>query len=99
MGGSSSGHLSVCVLAAVLAFACGGAAASAKEKVLYNFRGGSDGYAPWAQLIADGSGNLYGTTAGGGGGTGCKSVGCGTVFQIASDGTETVLHAFAGGCD
>src|ERR1700722_2453088 len=72
------------------------------EKGLYSFKGGSDGIAPQAGLIADAGGNLFGTTAGGGGGgSGCKygDDGCGTVFQFAPDGTETVLHAFVGGCD
>ena len=46
----------------------------------------------------DGSGNFYGTTSSGGG-TGCGGTGCGTVFKLASNGTETVLHAFADGSD
>ncbi len=33
---------------------------------LYSFKGGADGDAPWASLISDKSGSLYGTTAGGG---------------------------------
>jgi len=61
----------------------------------------SDGYGPQGKLIADGSGNLYGMTfLGGGGGTtnSCFNFdGCGAVFRLAPDGTETVLHAFAGG--
>jgi uncharacterized repeat protein (TIGR03803 family) len=67
--------------------------------VLYAFKGRSDGAAPYAGLIADDKGNLYGTTEIGGG-TGCyNQMGCGTVFKLAADGTETVLHAFAGGAD
>jgi uncharacterized repeat protein (TIGR03803 family) len=78
------------------------ASAGTSEKILHQFGGGSDGSVPEAGLIMDGTGNLYGTTAGGGGGTGCfqgASYGCGTVFEISSGGSETVLHAFAGGCD
>src|SRR5205823_1443312 len=45
-------------------------------------------------VIADASGNLYGTTAYGGGGT-CTS-GCGTIFRYAADGSFVPLHSFAG---
>jgi uncharacterized repeat protein (TIGR03803 family) len=67
--------------------------ADAKFTTLYSFAGGSDGSGSEAALIMDRSGNLYGTTAGGG------VHGIGTVFKLARDGTETVLHAFAGGSD
>lgn len=65
--------------------------------VLYTFRGGSDGSSPYAGLILDKEGNLYGTTANGGN-TDCFN-GCGTVFKLAPNGTETVLHRFKGGND
>ena len=68
------------------------------ETVLYSFTGGSDGRGPFAGLITDGSGNIYGTT-GYGGGTGCNGPGCGTVFKLAPNGTETLLHIFTGGSD
>ncbi len=69
------------------------------ETVLHAFQGGNDGEYPLAGLIADKSGNLYGTTNEGGG-TGCEyNQGCGTVFRLAPDGTETVLYAFQGGSD
>jgi uncharacterized repeat protein (TIGR03803 family) len=69
------------------------------ETVLYAFKGGSDGFAPAASLLMDAAGNLYGTTQEGGG-TGCtNNLGCGTVFKLAPDGTETMLHAFTGGSD
>jgi uncharacterized repeat protein (TIGR03803 family) len=45
-------------------------------RVLYSFCGlglpCSDGARPFAGLFADGSGNLYGTTIGGGSGTACQ---------------------------
>jgi uncharacterized repeat protein (TIGR03803 family) len=67
------------------------------ETVLHSFTGGSDRASSVAGLIADGSGNLYGTTeAGGRSGSGCIVVGCGVVFKLGPDGTETVLHAFTG---
>jgi uncharacterized repeat protein (TIGR03803 family) len=66
------------------------------KTVLYAFTGGSDGAYPFASLTADQAGNLYGTTYEGGGSV-CNGNGCGTVFKISTDGTETVLHAFGYG--
>jgi uncharacterized repeat protein (TIGR03803 family) len=67
------------------------------ESVLHPFHC-SDGASPIAGLIFDGSGNLYGTTTGGGNPI-CVG-GCGTVFELEpSTGgkwTETVLHRFRG---
>jgi uncharacterized repeat protein (TIGR03803 family) len=60
---------------------------------------GHDGYSPYASLIFDKNGNLYGTTnLGGSSGKGCGGQGCGTVFELTpgSGGkwTETILHNF-----
>jgi hypothetical protein len=74
------------------------------ESVLYSFKGGSDGGAPYAGLVLDSSGVLYGTTLSGGDAA-CATSGCGTVFELTPpnppDGawTETVVHAFTGGSD
>jgi uncharacterized repeat protein (TIGR03803 family) len=72
------------------------------ETTLYDFKGGSDAFSPYAPLIFDPAGKLYGTTIIGGG-TGCYGVGCGTVFELspASGGTwtESVLYSFTGGSD
>jgi uncharacterized repeat protein (TIGR03803 family) len=69
------------------------------ETVLYSFQGQRDGMWPAGGVIKDSAGNLYGTTEAGGV-TGCyNGQGCGTVFKLAPDGTETVLYAFAGGSD
>ena len=69
------------------------------ESVLYRFTGGRDGAAPYAGLLADATGNLFGTTSAGGGAQACPA-GCGTVFKLTAnpDGTysESVLHRFAG---
>jgi uncharacterized repeat protein (TIGR03803 family) len=65
------------------------------ETVLYSFTGGTDGGNPWAGLIRDANGNLYGTTTAGGDLT-CRSSGCGTVFKVDATGNETVLHSFTG---
>lgn len=62
-----------------------------KETVLHSFSGGiADGAYPLAGLVRDSSGNLYGTTSGGG------TSNLGTVFKIDSSGNETVLHNFTG---
>src|SRR5580692_4913194 len=86
---------------AVLMMAAAGPAARGAEKTLYSFKGGSDGMYPRGTLIADAGGNLYGVTTDGGGGTGCDNgnSGCGTVFKLAPDHTETILYAFQGGSD
>ncbi len=68
---------------------------SGNETVLYSFQGGADGEHPVGGVVLDKAGNLYGTTYYGGG-THCKGSGCGTVFKLAPDGTETVLCAFYG---
>jgi uncharacterized repeat protein (TIGR03803 family) len=74
------------------------AAAAATETVIYAFKGDRDGANPDARLIWDGR-TLYGTTNAGGG-LGCSSgLGCGTVFSLKLNGTETVLHRFGRGLD
>ena len=67
------------------------------ESILHVFAGGSDGGWPYGNLVRDKDGNLYGTT-GLGGDANCEADGCGTVFKLASDGTETLLHVFEGYC-
>jgi uncharacterized repeat protein (TIGR03803 family) len=64
-------------------FAARHAARLLAETVLHSFAGGSDGAEPFAGLIADNAGNLYGTTRNG-------------VFKLSPGGTETVLHSFTG---
>jgi uncharacterized repeat protein (TIGR03803 family) len=63
--------------------------AQAKLKVLHTFTGQIDGGYPVGGLIRDGSGNLFGTTGGGG-----TSNSCGTVFELSPNGTETRLYNF-----
>jgi uncharacterized repeat protein (TIGR03803 family) len=64
---------------------------------LYSFTGGSDGGLVVAGVIQDTSGNLYGTTFGGGNEMGFH--GYGTVFELSNAGTESVLHSFGGSGD
>jgi uncharacterized repeat protein (TIGR03803 family) len=84
------------VIAATLMLVSAAWAANA-EKVIYAFTGGSDGGNPASQLTFDSSGNIYGTTVGGG------AFGFGTVFQLkpGSGGqwTQTVLYSFSGQSD
>ncbi|MGA7754304.1 MAG: choice-of-anchor tandem repeat GloVer-containing protein [Candidatus Sulfotelmatobacter sp.] len=49
---------------------------------LYRFRGGYDGAYPVAAPVFGPDGALYGTTSGGG--EGCGSYGCGTVYRLAA---------------
>jgi uncharacterized repeat protein (TIGR03803 family) len=63
------------------------------ETVLHTFQGGSDGANPASVLLFDSKGNLYGTTQNGGNSE-CGGTGCGTVFKLSHDGTESVLYAF-----
>ena len=71
------------------------------QTVLYSFTGGADGGSSSVDstLIRDEAGTLYGTTGAGGDMSACGGFGCGVVFKLDSEGTETVLHAFTGGTD
>jgi uncharacterized repeat protein (TIGR03803 family) len=68
------------------------------EKLLHNFNV-TDGSEPFANVILDASGNLYGTTQNGGASTTCSG-GCGVVFKLSPKvgggwGVK-VLHSFNG---
>jgi uncharacterized repeat protein (TIGR03803 family) len=68
-----------------------------KMTTIYAFKGAPDAASPYGGLIADSSGNLFGTTYYGG-----KS-GAGTVFELVASGKkkyrERVLYSFTGGAD
>lgn len=71
------------------------------ENVIFAFDG-TDGFRPTGNLIFDGAGNLYGTTADGGDLSGCNyGGGCGLVYELSppSSGkwTNKILHAFRPG--
>ncbi|MGA2695753.1 MAG: choice-of-anchor tandem repeat GloVer-containing protein [Terriglobales bacterium] len=62
--------------------------------ILHTFSGLSgDGAYPYAGLVRDAAGNLYGTTEGGGASLACLN-GCGTIFRIDSSGNEKILYNF-----
>ena len=67
------------------------------ETVLHRFQGGgSDGVIPYAGLVFDQAGNLWGTTAFGG------SYNEGTIYELVPSGggwTESVVHNFLGASD
>jgi uncharacterized repeat protein (TIGR03803 family) len=92
--------MSIAALAVVFAvlLPSSGAWAASKERVLYSFKNdGKDGDVPYAGLIFDAAGNLYGTTVGGG------DHGGGAVFELTPGArgrwTEKVLYSFKGGTD
>jgi uncharacterized repeat protein (TIGR03803 family) len=82
------------LLTAVLAF-------GSAEKVLYSFKGGSDGGEPGG-MVLDRSGNLYGAaeTGGRGGNINCFGNGCGFVYKLApiagGGWKKTNLYSFTG---
>jgi uncharacterized repeat protein (TIGR03803 family) len=64
------------------------------ESVLCSFGNGTtDGVSPYAGVITDASGNLYGTTISGG------AYEWGTVFKLTVQGNESVLWNFGNGTD
>jgi uncharacterized repeat protein (TIGR03803 family) len=66
-----------------------------RERVLYSFKGGSDGNSSISNLVMDKKGALYGTTSEGG--AGCS---CGTIFKVFKDVNgnwkEAVAYRFQG---
>ncbi len=92
---SSIVSMFVLAILTLAAFMAGKNAAAEDDKVLHNFQANDiDGFAPYAGLIADAAGNLYGTTWAGGAYNG------GTAFELSPKAgggwTETVLHSFGG---
>jgi uncharacterized repeat protein (TIGR03803 family) len=89
------------ILAATLAITLFGAPRASAQtlKVLYSFSGGTDGGQPYAKLVADASGNGYGTTNVGGDLNACPGTGCGVIFELGKKGQYHVLYTFEGGAD
>ncbi|HEX8814231.1 MAG TPA: choice-of-anchor tandem repeat GloVer-containing protein [Terriglobales bacterium] len=97
---SACGARSVSAISAfifILIFVAVVPTSASSEQVVYSFgNNGSDGQIPYAGLIADAQGNLYGTTALGG------ISNCGTVFELSPSGSswsETILYSFKGNGD
>ncbi len=70
---------------------------SGGERILYRFKGGSDGAVPLASVIVLDDA-FFGTTSEGGGSKRCSG-GCGTVFKVGASGKEEVIYRFKGGAD
>src|ERR1035441_5152380 len=68
-------------------------AQSASEIVLQNFGALPRGAIPYAGVIRDSAGNLYGITFSGG------TAGAGVVYKLDAAGRQTVLYSFTGGAD
>jgi hypothetical protein len=67
---------------------------------LYNFHD-TDGAQPFAGVVVDGSGNVFGTTSLGGD-LSCIKSGCGVAYELTPSSThwtQTVLHVFGSGSD
>lgn len=82
----------IAALALIVLLALGVSSAQAQTfNLLYSFTGPQgDGSNPYAGVIQDSHGNLYGTTFAGG------SSQFGVVFKLDTAGNETVLHNFTG---
>ena len=61
-----------------------------RETVLHSFTGSPEGRNPYAGLVMDAGGNLFGTTEFGG------TSDLGTIFEIDAIGRQQVLHNFTG---
>jgi hypothetical protein len=85
--------VTIAVMAAALMLTGASLYASTDENAIYTFNN-TNGSQPYGQLIADGLGNLYGTTTYGG------TFSAGVVFQMSATGshwTENLLYSFQGG--
>lgn len=89
VAGSVLACVTMCMLTAVVIQS----AQAQTFTILYSFTNGADGGQPYASLVRDSAGNLYGTTAVGG------ASNFGTVFKVDTTGKETVLYSFGGGAD
>lgn len=73
--------------------------AQAKFQLVHAFGLGTDGAGVWAGVVFDSQGNIYGTTAGGGGGR----YAVGVAYELAPNGnggwSESILHSFGNSGD
>jgi len=75
--------------------------AAGNFSVLYAFVGGAAAGFPYAGVVRDASGNLYGTISIAADPSFCPGTAgsCGIVYKIDTSGAETVLYSFSGGFD
>jgi uncharacterized repeat protein (TIGR03803 family) len=94
MKGSGAIRLAIrgVALAAVLTMVGNAAWGGSTVTVIHSFDEAEGAY-PDSELVRDSAGNLYGTTVLGG------DFGSGTVFQVAPDGTHSLLYSFTSGAD
>lgn len=69
------------------------ASAFAQSVYVLQFQGKPAGSGPLSPLLADGAGNLYGTTFAGG------TFGYGSIYELMASGGEKILYSFTGGAD
>ncbi len=86
------GWISGIVCFVIAAFTATPTARGQTYKILYNFSR-SGGRSPYAGVILDSAGNLYGTAPNGG------LHAAGVIFKLDPSGNETVLYNFTGGAD
>ncbi len=97
-GNGTAGNSNDCSVVCGTVFMLAPGATSWSETTLHRFTGGADAATPFAGLVMDANGDLYGTTSGGGGNNG-------TVFELTPPAagetrwTEKVLYRFKGGAD
>src|ERR1700730_16428546 len=85
--------LATCFLVCGLALSLAGSAHARGFQVLHSFLDGADGATPNAPVIEDTAGDLFGVAHQGGANND------GVVYEVAANGTETVLYSFKGGSD
>lgn len=72
--------------------------AAGQEHILHSFTGSPDGASPFAGLVQDTKGNLYGAAFYGGSDV-CydgNMYGCGVLFKVTPAGQESILYTFGG---
>jgi uncharacterized repeat protein (TIGR03803 family) len=88
-------HIATAALLAVITFAAKPAPAQTFTTI-YSFPGGTSGAYAGSGLIVRADGYLIGGTQQGGDQSCQSPFGCGVLFSVSPEGTESVLHSFAG---
>jgi len=93
-----AGRLAAAVLCPGLLLA-GAAGAAPQSKILYAFKGGTDGAQPVGDLVAVGNGTLIGLTEGGGPNSQGEAFSLTPPTGTGKTWTKTMIYAFTGGAD